>query len=46
MQDDAVNQVLVDEPLADVAFLVLVLRAGAASNSAGVENDGGTALPP
>src|SRR5690606_32478952 len=28
-QDHAVDQVAVDEPLADVAFLVLVLRAGA-----------------
>ena len=38
-QDHAVDQIVIDEPLADVALLVLVLRARAARDRAGVEHD-------
>jgi hypothetical protein len=42
-EDDAVDEVLFDEPFADVAFLVFVFAAAAAGDGSGVENDGGTA---
>ena len=42
--DDALDQVLLDEPVAHVFFLVGVGVAGAARGGAGVEHDGGAAL--
>lgn len=42
-QDDALDEIAVDEPLADVAFLVFVLRARAARYGTGVEDDRRTA---
>ena len=42
--DDAFDQVLLDEPAADVLFLVAVGVAGAAGGGAGVEDDGGPAV--
>src|SRR6185312_831592 len=43
-QDHAVDQVVFDEPAADVAFLVLVLAAAAAGDRTGVEYHGGAAV--
>ena len=42
--DDALDEVLLHEPAADVLFLVGVGIAGAARGGAGVEHDGGAAL--
>ena len=43
-QDYAIDQIAIDKPFADVAFLVLVFRAGAARDRAGVEHDSRAAM--